>query len=119
MSPADVLGAVASVVAVSMIVVGVGLFVVAAVGLVRFPDPYTRLTAVTKSGTLGLVLVLLAVMIAAPGVQNGVKLAMAIVLQLLTAPVGGLSLSRGIFRSGARLPSDLLYDEMTDRRQDG
>lgn len=94
----------------------IALFVVAAVGLIRFPDPYTRLTAVTKSGTLGLVLVLLAVLVLDPSLASAVKLGLAIVLQLLTAPIGGLALSRGTFRSGAPLPRPLQYDEMSTRR---
>lgn len=95
---------------------GIALFVVAAVGLIRFPDPYTRLTAVTKSGTLGLVLVLLGVLVMDPGVAAAIKLILAIMLQLLTAPMGGLSLSRGTFRSGAALPAELQYDEMSEQR---
>lgn len=96
---------------------GIALFVVAGVGLIRLPDPYTRLTAVTKSGTLGLVLILLGVLVADPNLATGVKLGLAIVLQLLTAPIGGLALSRGTFRSGAGLPQPLHYDEMSAHRK--
>ncbi|WP_150460333.1 cation:proton antiporter [Nesterenkonia ebinurensis] len=96
---------------------GIALFVVAGVGLTRFPDPYTRLTAVTKSGTLGLVLVLLGVMVTDPSLATGIKLGLSIVLQLLTAPIGGLALSRGTFRSGAALPEPLQYDEMSSHRK--
>lgn len=99
-----------------LLVAGIGLFVVAAVGLIRFPDAYTRLTAVTKSGTLGLCLVLLGVLVLEPTVPNVLKLLLAIVLQLLTAPIGGFALSRGTFRSGAPLPKDLQYDELSDSR---
>lgn len=99
-----------------LLAAGIMLFLVAAVGLLRFPDPYTRLTAVTKSGTLGLVLVLLGVLVMDPGVAAAVKLGLAIILQLLTTPIGGLSLSRGTFRSGAALPASLQYDEMSEQR---
>lgn len=99
-----------------LLMAGIALFLVAAVGMMRFPDPYTRLTAVTKSGTLGIVLILLGVLVLDPTLANAVKLTLAVVLQLLTAPIGGLSLSRGMFRSGAPLPEPLQYDELTAHR---
>lgn len=111
----DTLQAVAGAV---LLVAGISLFVIAAVGLVRFPDAYTRLTAVTKSGTLGLCLVLLAVLVLDPTVANGIKLLLAVVLQLLTAPIGSFSLSRGSYRSGAPLPQGIQYDELTASRGD-
>ncbi|WP_202863028.1 monovalent cation/H(+) antiporter subunit G [Ornithinimicrobium murale] len=101
---------------VLLLAAGITLFGVAAVGLIRLPDAYTRLTAVTKSGTLGLVLVLLGVLVMDPSLASAVKLGLAIVLQLLTAPIGGLALSRGTYRSGAPLPASLQYDELSERR---
>lgn len=112
------IGILQTVAGATLLGVGLALFVVAAIGLIRFPDPYTRLTAVTKSGTLGLVLVLFGVLVMDPSLANAVKLTLAVVLQLLTAPIGGLSLSRGTFRSGAPLPSPLQYDELTGHRED-
>lgn len=103
-----------SVVGVALLASGVLLFVVAAVGMVRFSDAYTRLTAVTKSGTLGLCAVLLGVLVMDPSWGNAVKLLLATMLQLLTTPIGGFALSRGSFRSGAPLPEHLQYDELSD-----
>lgn len=116
MSVLDLLETAQAITGAALLAGGIALFVVAGVGLARFPDPYTRLTAVTKSGTLGLVLVLLGVMVSDPSLATGIKLGLAILLQLLTAPIGGLSLSRGTFRSGAALPRPLQYDEMSKHR---
>lgn len=103
-----------SIIGGALLLVGLLLFVVAAIGMIRFPDAYTRLTAVTKSGTLGLCAVLLGVLVMEPSAANAVKLLLAILLQLLTTPIGGFALSRGSFRSGAPLPEDLQYDELSD-----
>lgn len=91
---------------------GVALFVVAAVGLIRFPDAYTRLTAVTKSATLGICFILLGVLVIEPSLAAAIKLLLAITLQLVTAPVGGFALSRATYRSGVPLPSALRYDQL-------
>lgn len=97
------------------IATGVGLFAIAAIGLIRFPDAYSRLTAVTKSGTLGICLVLLGVLVLTPTVANTLKLALAIALQLTTSPVGGFALGRAAFRADSPLPPNMRYDELHDR----
>lgn len=111
-----ILTTVQTVLGAACLAAGVALFVVAAVGLIRFPDAYTRLTAVTKSATLGICLILLGVLILDPGVAAAVTLLLAIALQLMTAPVGGFALSRATFRSGAPLPPGVQYDELAERR---
>lgn len=98
--------------------VGVLLFVIAAIGLLRMPDAYTRLTAVTKSGTLGLCFIFLGILILDPSLSTAVKLILAVALQLITAPVGGFALSRATYRAGVPLPPDLRYDDLSDH-QDG
>lgn len=94
------------------LVVGVGLFVIAAIGLLRFGDAYSRLAATTKSGTLGVCLVLLGVLVLEPTWSHAVILLVAIALQIVTAPVGGFALGRAAFRSDAPMPAGILYDEL-------
>jgi multicomponent Na+:H+ antiporter subunit G len=94
------------------LVVGVALFVVAGIGLLRFRDAYSRLAATTKSGTLGVCLVLLGVLLLEPTWSHAVILAVAIALQLATAPVGGFALGRAALRSDAPMPDGIAYDEL-------
>ncbi|WP_216699415.1 monovalent cation/H(+) antiporter subunit G [Actinotalea ferrariae] len=94
------------------LVLGVGLFVIAAIGLLRFGDAYSRLAATTKSGTLGVCLVLLGVLVLEPTWAHAVILLVAIALQLVTAPVGGFALGRAAFRSDAPMPAGTAYDEL-------
>ncbi len=100
---------------------GVGLLAVAALGLIRFPDAYSRLSAVTKAATLGLCLTLLGVLVLEPSWANAVKVLLAVALQFVTSPVGGFALGRAAYRSGSPLSPGSSYDELGGRHsaQDG
>lgn len=97
-----------------LVVIGVGLVAVAAVGLLRLPDPFSRLSAVTKAGVTGVCLVLLGVLALDPSWSNLVKVLLATTLQLVTSPVGGFALGRAAYRSGAPLSGRTRYDELAD-----
>jgi multicomponent Na+:H+ antiporter subunit G len=112
-SPADLLGG-------GLVVLGVGLVAVAGIGLVRLPDAYSRMSAVTKAASLGVVFVLLGALALAPSWDNAVKVLLAVTLQLLTAPVGGFAIGRASYRTGAPLAAVTGYDELaavTDGRR--
>jgi monovalent cation/proton antiporter MnhG/PhaG subunit len=49
--------------ALAIKLVGVGFLIVATVGLLRFDDPFQRMHAATKAGTLGAGLVLIGTML--------------------------------------------------------
>jgi multicomponent Na+:H+ antiporter subunit G len=107
---------VAAVVGHGLLVLGVALVAVAALGLVRLADPFSRLSAVTKSGVAGVCLVLLGVLVLDPSWGNLVKVLLAVALQLVTSPVGGFALGRAAYRSGAPLSERTAYDELAARR---
>jgi multicomponent Na+:H+ antiporter subunit G len=71
---------IASVVA---IVAGVLFFLAGTVGLLRFPDSYTRLHALTKADNLGLGLIVLGLLPRAANVAGGFKLVCVWLLVLL------------------------------------
>lgn len=79
---------------------GVFFMVVTAVGLVRLPDFYSRLHAVSKTETLGLVLVMLGLGLHAGGGLVLVKLLMAVVFLLLAGPASAHLLARAAARLG-------------------
>ena len=99
---------------VGYIVLGAGvlLFVVAALGLVRFPDVYSRRSAVTKAATLGLCHVLAGVFLVEPSWPTAIAVILAAVLQLITSPVGGYALGRAAYHSGAPLAPNARYDDL-------
>ncbi len=91
---------------------GVALIALGSLGLIRFPDAYSRLSAVTKAATLGVCLVLLGVAALLPSWPVAVTVVLAVVLQLVTSPVGGYALGRAAYRSGSPLAPSSRYDEL-------
>lgn len=74
------------------------------IGVVRFPDVYTRLHAATKASTLGIAGILIGAFLylyAFHSVVSG-KLLLAIVFSMLTAPVAGHMISRAAHRNGVK-----------------
>lgn len=83
--------------------IGAVFLLAAAIGLVRFKDPFQRMHAATKAGTIGAGLVVAGTicgMSDAEGVAIG---ALAILFLFLTAPVAGHLLGRAAYVSGAEL----------------
>jgi len=75
------------VVAAALVAVGTGFFVAGTIGMLRFPDVYTRLHALTKADNLGLGFV-----VAGLAVNNGPTLVAAklIIIWLLVLTSSGL-----------------------------
>jgi multicomponent Na+:H+ antiporter subunit G len=111
-SPADLLGGV-------LVALGVGLVAAAGIGLLRLPDAYTRMSAVTKAASLGVVLVLLGALALAPSWGNAAKVLVAVVLQLVTAPAGGFAIGRAAYRARSPLAALTGYDELAGSGPDG
>lgn len=82
---------------------GVLFLCIAALGVVRLADPFQRMHAATKAGTLGASLVLLGSMLI-DGSRDGIVTgAGTILLLLLTLPVATQLLGRAAYMSGATL----------------
>lgn len=87
-----------------LILLGAGLTFVAALGLFRLPDLYTRMHAASKAGTAGSGLLLLAVAIQSGDADTWIKCLLAIVFFFLTAPVSAHLLAKAAVRNGQLLP---------------
>jgi multicomponent Na+:H+ antiporter subunit G len=72
------------VLSIALLISGAGFFFAGTVGLLRFPDVYTRLHALTKADNLGLGLIVLGLMLRAQSVADAGKL-LVIWLLVLTA----------------------------------
>jgi multicomponent Na+:H+ antiporter subunit G len=79
------------------LLVGAAWTLLAAIGILRFDDVYARLHALTKSTTLGLLLILVgsAVHLDAP---DAAKLALVGVFVFMTAPVGAHLIALAVTR---------------------
>ena len=78
----------ADLVVVALMLAGTFFMVVTGIGLIRFPDVYTRMHAAGKAGTLGIALLILAptVYFVTTDVSVSVRGVLAIVFQFLTTP---------------------------------
>jgi multicomponent Na+:H+ antiporter subunit G len=104
---------VADIVAGVYLTTGALLTLIAAIGLVRFPDLLSRMHSVTKPQVLGLLLLIigLALQLRDPS-AIGVLLLVA-VAQLATAPVSSHMLSRASFRAKQVRADLLVVDQLT------
>ncbi len=94
---------------------GSTLALTAALGLVRFPDLFSRMHAATKPQTLGLLLILVGVALRMPEPRYAGILAVVAIFQLLTAPVSAHMIGRTAYRTGAVGRNRLTIDELSDR----
>lgn len=83
----------------------------AAFGLLRLPDLYTRMHAVTKAGTLGVGLILVAAIVAFGDVSVTARALVALVFVLLTAPVSAHMIGRAGYLGGASLWEKTAFDD--------
>jgi multicomponent Na+:H+ antiporter subunit G len=91
----------------------------AGLGLVRFPDPVTRMHAATKPAVFGLLLVLAGVALVLRDPTVTTLLTVAVMMQLLTAPVSGHLISRNAHRSGDWDPDGTHIDELAEDEASG
>lgn len=93
---------------------GAVLALIAGVGQLRFSDVFVRMHVATKPATLGLSLVLIGALLKVDGVDPAVKLALAIFLQFVTAPVAAHLVGRAAYDAGVAAHVDLVIDELAE-----
>ncbi len=83
-----------------LLIAGAAFFFAGTVGLLRFPDVYTRLHALAKADNLGLGLVVLGLLLREPGLATGIKLVLIWLLALLASATVGFLIARRARRHG-------------------
>ena len=79
---------------------GVAFFIVGSIGVLRFPDVYTRIHALTKADNLGLGLVVIGLLPGAGSVAAALKLLLIWGLALLASACAGYLVARAARRRG-------------------
>ncbi|TFH35457.1 MAG: cation:proton antiporter [Dehalococcoidia bacterium] len=111
---------------ITYVLIGIGLFfnLMAGLGLLRFPDFYTRLHAGTKCTTFGSIFLIGAVILQAgaawvsggwdsPHSVLALHSLVALVAVLLTNPTGAHAIARAGYRSGVK-PQQAVVDDLED-----
>lgn len=97
-----------------LLLLGTGFTLIAAIGLVRLPDFYTRMHAPTKAGTVGVSSIAAAAALTLPGdpVEIALKGALIIFLFFVTAPIGAHMLARAARAAGVPAAPCTHIDEL-------
>jgi multicomponent Na+:H+ antiporter subunit G len=97
-----------------MIFSGMGALTVllAAIGFLRMPDFYLRLSVTTKAATLGIGLILLSAAIFFAEVSVGSRVFAIIFFLMLTAPVAAHMIGRTAYFIGTKLWEGSVVDEL-------
>jgi multicomponent Na+:H+ antiporter subunit G len=86
----------------ALLLAGLFFHAVAALGVVRLPDFYTRLHAVSKAETLGVIFTVAALMVSAGPSLLAAKLILVAAFLFLANPTSTHAIARAAFRTGLR-----------------
>lgn len=108
-----------TILAIILLAGGVLLTLIAAIGLLRLPDPLQRMHSATKAGTLGTIWVVLGALVVVDDVPVSTAI-LTILFLLFTLPIGAQLLGRATYLSGAKLKGidDDPIDELRRRSPD-
>ena len=96
-------------------VTGASLTLIAAFGVLRLPDLYTRMHATSKAGTLGAGLLLLAIALASFDVGVITRSIAGVLFLILTAPVSAHLLARSAYFSGLKPWAGTRIDDLAGK----
>ncbi len=99
----------------ALMVVGVFFMLLAAVGIVRMPDLFTRMHASTKSVSLGVGCLMLGLAVYFNDLAISARALAVVVFVFATAPVASHMIARAAYFSGVPLWEGTLSDELLGR----
>ena len=100
------------VISVILLIIGATFILISALGVVRMPDLYLRMSASTKSSTLGVGTILLATAVYFGELGIASRAIATIIFLLITAPVAAHMMGRAAYFNGVPLWEGSLYDEL-------
>jgi multicomponent Na+:H+ antiporter subunit G len=95
---------------------GAAFALLAAIGVVRMPDVFTRMQASTKASTLGLACLLTGTAVQMGDFTSFVRVASIGAFVFLTTPVSGHVIARASYFAGVRLWKGTVLDERRDAK---
>jgi multicomponent Na+:H+ antiporter subunit G len=92
--------------------IGTLAILLAAVGLIRMPDIYLRISVTTKAATLGIGLLLVGAAMYFNELGITSRVIAIIIFTLLTAPVGAHMIGRASYFTGIKMWKNSIYDDL-------
>ena len=103
---------------VAVLLVGGAIFsLLAAMGIVRFPDLYTRMHAASKAGTIGSGLLLLAAGVHSLDPAILIRALAGFFFFVLTAPISAHLLAKAAHQAGYRLTKLSVIDQLPQKEE--
>jgi multicomponent Na+:H+ antiporter subunit G len=97
-----------------LLLAGALFVLLAAVGLWRFDDVFSRIHAATKAITLGVLLAVAGTALQMDQAADIFKLILAAILQIISAPVAGHMLGRSAYWTGMQSSAHTVVDHLKD-----
>lgn len=98
-----------------LLVVGAVFLFLAALGLLRMPDVFLRMSSTTKGATLGVGTMLVAAALHFGDLAVGVQALATVAFVLLTTPIAAHMIGRAAYFDGSPLFENIQVDELCDR----
>lgn len=103
------------VISIICILIGMAFMLISALGVVRMPDLYLRMSASTKSSTLGVAFILLAAAVHFYDLSISGRSIATIIFIMITAPVAAHMMGRAAYFNGVPLWEKTRYDQLRGR----
>lgn len=100
-----------------VIMTGVIFVFISAIGLVRLPDFYIRVSAITKAATLGVSCIMIGVAIHYNEVGVAIKAVAILVFLLITSPIAAHIIGRAAYEDGVPLWKKTKINEFRDYKE--
>lgn len=100
-----------------LLVVGAIFSLLAAIGIIRFPDLYTRMHAASKAGTIGSGLLLLAAGVHSLDPAILIRALAGFFFFVLTAPISAHLLAKAAHQAGYRLTKLSVIDQLPQKEE--
>ena len=99
---------------VILILIGSIVSLISAIGIIRFPDIYSRAHAATKTTTLAVLITLVGTFIYVWFGERymSVRLMLGIVFVFITAPISGHLILRAAYRANIKMSDNTVEDEL-------
>jgi multicomponent Na+:H+ antiporter subunit G len=102
-----------------LMTVGALFILVAALGVLRMPDLFLRMSATAKAGTLGAICILLGAAVAFADLGIAARVIATIAFLLLTSPVAAHMIGRAAYVVGVPLWRGTVHDDLRGRYDRG
>ena len=100
----------------SLLILGAVFTLLAAIGVVRLPDLYTRMHAASKAGAVGGGLILIAVAVLSQDAAVAIRAVVGVIFLLLTTPVSAHLLARASYLTGYKPCNETMVDELASNK---